>query len=153
MAVDSMVRFWFCLDASLIEDLCRQLSRRRREGDFFHNAASEVLKGLIAFDFRLRAYINMKRRFLHLLLGCVIHQSNQKISAQSILLSLNHTHPIQCEMPLHLVINIPRSILPILRFCGFLMLFQYQILTLEVKSLSLNNPVHECLFEHTIKFG
>jgi hypothetical protein len=48
-------------------------------------------------------------RFPRLLFCRLIHQSNQKISAQSILLSLNHTHPIQSEMPLHLVINIPRE--------------------------------------------
>ena len=93
--VHRLVRFGLCFDARLIEDLSCQLAGCRSERDFFHNAAGKVVKRLIAFDPWLGANINMKRWFLHLLFWCVIHQSNQKICVQSILLSLNHTHPIQ----------------------------------------------------------
>ena len=58
----------------------------------------------------------MERRFL--LFGNLIHQSNQKIRAQSILLSLTHTHPIQSSIGVELVINVPRRILPKSGFLG-----------------------------------
>jgi hypothetical protein len=69
-----------------------------------------VLEGLIPFDARFGPYIDMERfipRFPRLLFCRLIHQSNQKISAQSILLSLNHTHPIQLLMPVEMVIKFP----------------------------------------------
>jgi hypothetical protein len=67
-----------------------------------------MLKRLIAFDVWFRPYVDMKRWFLRLLFWRIIDQPNQKICAQSILLSLNHTHPIQSQMVVHLVIKIAR---------------------------------------------
>jgi|TARA_B110000459_G_scaffold202150_1_gene254521 hypothetical protein len=39
----------------------------------------------------------------------VFHQSNKEISVQSVLLSLNHTHPIQPEIRIEMVMKVPRA--------------------------------------------
>jgi len=75
-----------------------------------------VFKGRIAFDSWAASNINVERWFL--LFRNLIHQSNQKIRAQSILLSLTHTHPIQSSIGLEMVINVPRRILLKTGFLG-----------------------------------
>ena len=98
-----------CVDSSVVQHLGGQLTRRGGNCDLFDDPAGEVFKGRIAFDSWAPSNINMERRFL--LFRNLVHQSNQKVRAQSILLSLTHTHPIQPSNGVEMVINVPRSIL------------------------------------------
>jgi hypothetical protein len=112
MSQMTVLRLWLLgpgVDSSVVQHSGGQLTRRGGNCDLFDDPVGKVFKGRIAFDSWTTSDINMERVFL--LFRNLIHQSNQKICAQSILLSLTHTHPIQLPMVVHLVIKIPRELM------------------------------------------
>jgi hypothetical protein len=119
MSQMTVLRLWLLgpgVDSSVVQHSGGQLTRRGGNCDLFDDPVGKVFKGRIAFDSWTTSDINMERRFL--LFRNLIHQSNQKICAQSILLSLTHTHPIQPSIGVEMVINVPRRILAKSGFLG-----------------------------------
>jgi len=99
MAISNLSGIRLNMEPSVFEDiLCTLMGRS--DSNFIDNSFSKMGESLVALYLWCFSHIYVKFTFIFRL---IIYQSQKEILAQSILLSLNHTHPIQLTASLVLI--------------------------------------------------